>query len=196
MINHVWGLLAHPDREWKQIDNERESVSHAYAHHILWLAAIPAVCAFIGTTQLGWSFGGNHLLRLSPWTAFTIGVMSYALMLGAVYVMGSVIHWLARRYPDRPSKERCVVFAGYIATPMFLSGLVALYPLVWLCALAGIAGLCYTAYLLYVGIPNFLNIDRREGFIMSGSTLAIGVLELELLMAMTVLLWGYGLQFG
>ena len=66
MINHVWGLLAHPDREWKQIDNERESVSHAYAHHILWLAAIPAVCAFIGTTQLGWSFGGNHLLRLSP----------------------------------------------------------------------------------------------------------------------------------
>jgi len=62
--------------------------------------------------------------------------------------------------------------------------------------LAGIAGLCYTAYLLYVGIPNFLNIDRREGFIMSGSTLAIGVLVLELLMAMTVLLWGYGLQFG
>ncbi|TWI54992.1 uncharacterized protein DUF1282 [Pseudomonas duriflava] len=193
MINHVWGLLAHPDREWQQIRGERETVSHAYAHHVLWLAAIPVVCTYIGTTQFGWSFGARHAVTLSPWTAFTIGVISYALILGAVVLMGNVIHWLAKRHAHRPSRRRCIVFAGYTATPMFLSGLVALYPRIWLCMLAGIVGLCYTAYLLYVGIPNFLNIDRKEGFIISGSTLAIGVLVLEVLLAMTVLLWGYNL---
>jgi hypothetical protein len=40
-----------------------------------------------------------------------------------------------------------------IATPapLFLSGIVALYPLVWLCALIGTIALFYTGYLLYLG---------------------------------------------
>jgi len=52
--------------------------------------------------------------------------------------------------------------------------------------------LAYTGYLLYVGIPMFLNIDRDEGLRFSGSTLAIGVLVFEVLLALTVVLWGYG----
>jgi hypothetical protein len=85
-----------------------------------------------------------------------------------------------------------MVFAGYVATPLFLSGVVALYPLVWLCVLVGAAALIYTGYLLYVGVPDFLNINKDEGMSFSGSTLAIGVLVLEVLLALAVILWGYG----
>ena len=49
-------------------------------------------------------------------------------MLAGVAVMGRVIWWMARNYPQRPSLAHCMVFAGYVATPLFLSGLVALYP--------------------------------------------------------------------
>jgi hypothetical protein len=56
-----------------------------------------------------------------------------------------------------------MVFAGYVATPLFLSGIVALYPLVWLCALIGTIALFYTGYLLYLGVPTFLNINKEEG---------------------------------
>lgn len=192
MLTHVWGLLAHPNREWKQIKSERETLTHLYAHHVLILSAIPVVCAFIGTTQVGWSFGGDRSILLSYGDAFGAGVVFYLVILGAVFVMGSVIRWMARRYVRPPSRRRCVIFAGYVATPMFLSGVVALYPLIWLCLLAGIIGLCYTAYLLYLGIPAFLNISSEEGFIVSSTTLAIGVLVLEALLAATVLLWGYG----
>ena len=52
--------------------------------------------------------------------------------------------------------------------------------------------LFYTGYLLYIGVPAFLNIDREEGLSFSSSTLAIGVLVLEVLLALTVILWGYG----
>lgn len=62
-------------------------------------------------------------------------------MLAGVAVMGRVIHWMARNYPQRPSLAHCMVFAGYVATPLFLSGIVALYPLVWLCALIGTVAL-------------------------------------------------------
>ncbi|WP_283011120.1 Yip1 family protein [Cronobacter turicensis] len=191
-MNHVWGLLSHPFREMQMIRRENETVSHHYTHHVLIMAAIPVLCAFIGTTQIGWDFGDGNVVKLSLFTGFYLAVLFYALMLAGVAVMGRVIWWMARDYPRRPSLAGCMVFAGYVATPLFLSGIVALYPLVWLCALAGTLALLYTGYLLYIGIPAFLSINQEEGLRFSGSTLAIGVLLLEVLLALTVLLWGYG----
>jgi len=191
-MNHVWGLMAHPDREMRDIKQENESVSHHYTHHVLLMAAIPVICAFIGTTQLGWNLGEGRFVQLNLLTGIALGILFYLLILGGVAVMGRVIYWMARDYPQRPSMQRCTVFAGYVATPLFLSGIVALYPLVWLCVLIGALALVYTGYLLYVGIPLFLNIDRDESLRFSGSTLAIGVLVFEVLLALTVVLWGYG----
>ncbi|MCT4701284.1 YIP1 family protein [Enterobacteriaceae bacterium H20N1] len=191
-MNHVWGLLSHPNREMQEIKRENETISHHYTHHVLIMAAIPVICAFIGTTQIGWNFGDGTFVQLSLLTGLSLGVVFYALMLAGVAVMGRVIWWMARNYPKRPSLARCMVFAGYVATPLFLSGVVALYPLVWLCVAVGAAALVYTGYLLYVGIPDFLNINKEEGMSFSSSTLAIGVLVLEVLLAMAVILWGYG----
>lgn len=191
-MNHVWGLLAHPGREMRDIKQENESVSHHYTHHVLLLAAIPVVCAFIGTTQLGWDLGAVQTVRLEWLNALALAALFYLLILAGVAVMGRVIYWMARDYPQRPDLARCTVFAGYTATPLFISGIVALYPLVWLCVLVGAAALIYTGYLLFVGIPLFLNIDREESLRFSGSTLAIGVLVLEVLLALTVVIWGYG----
>lgn len=192
MINHIVGLLIRPNQELQQIKKEGETVSHLYFHHVLFMAAIPVVCTYIGTTQIGWGFGNGQVIKILPSTGLYAAIIFYLLILAAVALMGQVIYWMAQRYAAHPGWHSCIVFAGYTATPMLLSGMVALYPMVWLCLLAGIIGLCYTGYLMYVGIPTFLNIDRKEGFIFSSSTLAIGVLVLELLLVLTVLLWGYG----
>lgn len=82
-------------------------------------------------------------IKLSLFTGLALAVVFYAVMLDGVAVMGRIIWWMARNYPQRPSLKRCMVFAGYVATPLFLSGLVALYPLVWLCALVG-RSRCFT----------------------------------------------------
>jgi Yip1 domain len=191
-MNHIWGLMAHPNQEMRDIKQENESVSHHYTHHVLLMAAIPVICAFIGTTQLGWNLGEGRFIQLNLFTGIGLGILFYLIILGGVAVMGRVIHWMARDYPQRPGIQRCTVFAGYVATPLFLCGIVALYPLVWLCVLMGALALLYTGYLLYVGIPVFLNIDQDESLRLSGSTLAIGVLVLEVLLALTVVIWGYG----
>ncbi|WP_168195893.1 Yip1 family protein [Nissabacter sp. SGAir0207] len=191
-MNHVWGLFAHPGPELQQIKREHESIGHLYLHHVLLMAAIPVVCSFIGTTRVGWSFGDGDYLRILPSTALAIALAFYLLMLGAVALMGRVIHMLSRRFPSRPSLNECIVFAGYVATPMFLSGVVALYPVVWLCLFVGILALVYSGYLLYLGMPAFLGVNKDEGVLISGSTLGIGVLVLEFVLALTVIMWGYG----
>jgi len=191
-MNHVWGLFSHPNREMHVIRSENETVAHHYTHHVLLMVAVPVICAFIGTTQIGWNFGDGNIVKLSWVTGLALAVIFYGIMLAGVAIMGRVIYWMARNYPQRPSLTLCMVFAGYVATPLFMSGIVALYPLVWLCALVGTLALFYTGYLLFVGIPTFLNINKEEGLSFSGSTLAIGVLVLEALLALTVILWGYG----
>lgn len=192
MIHHVWGLLHHPEREWHKISDEHESVRHLYAHHVLLLAIIPVVCAFIGTTQFGWTYGGSETYKVSLANGIALGVAFYALILMAVGLVGSVIYWMARNLDQRPNRRDCIVFAGYIATPMFISGIFSLYPVFWLCVLGMLIGLLYTAYLLYRGTPSFLGISHERGFILSLKTLGIGVLVLEALLIVVVLLWSMG----
>ena len=164
MIHHVWGLFTHPDQEWQEIRGEEESISHMYLTHILILAAIPAISAYIGTTQVGWVVGGGDPVKLTQASALQMTVLTYLAMLAGVAVMGAFIHWMARTYDANPSLTQCIVFAAYNATPLFIAGLAALYPHLWLGMIVGVAAISYTVYLLYVGIPTFMNIHKDEGF--------------------------------
>jgi len=192
MIHHVWGLFTHPDQEWQEIRGEEESISRLYLTHVLLLAAIPAVSAFIGTTQVGWSIGSRSPVMLTESSAMTLTIMSYLAMLAGVAAMGAFIHWMARTYGANPSLTQCVVLAAYTATPLFVGGIAALYPHLWLAMAVGTAAICYTVYLLYVGIPAFMNIPEDEGFMFSSSVLAVGLVVLVAMIASSVIFWGLG----
>ncbi|MGP0172834.1 Yip1 family protein [Pseudomonas sp. NCHU5208] len=192
MIHHVWGLFTHPDQEWQEIRGEEESISHMYLTHVLLLAAIPAISAFIGTTQVGWAIGDRPPVMLTEASAMSMAFMSYLAMLAGVAVMGAFIHWMARTYDANPNLTQCVVFAAYTATPLFIGGLAALYPHLWLGMIVGTVAICYTVYLLYVGIPTFMSIPEDEGFMFSSSVLAVGLVVLVAMIASSVILWGLG----
>ena len=84
MIHHVWGLFTHPDQEWQEIRGEEETISHMYLTHVLILAAIPAVSAYIGTTQVGWAIGDRAPVMLTEGSAMVMAIMSYLAMLAGV----------------------------------------------------------------------------------------------------------------
>lgn len=192
MINHVWGLFTHPDQEWQEITGEERGVGHLHLGEVAILAAIPAVSAFIGTTQIGWSIGGGDPVKLTEGSALQLTILSYLVMLAGVAVMGGFIHWMSRTYDASPTLTQCIVFAAYTATPLFVGGLAALYPHIWLGMLVGTAAICYTTYLLYVGLPTFMNIPSDEGFLFSSSVLAVGLVVLVAILAVTVIMWGMG----
>lgn len=192
MIHHVLGLFTHPDQEWKEIKGEEESIGRMYLTHVLILAAIPVVSAYIGTTQVGWKIGTFEAVKLTQSSALQMTVLSYIAMLAGVALMGAFIHWMARTYDSAPSMNDCIVFAAYTATPLFIGGLAALYPSLWLGMLVGTAAICYTVYLLYQGIPIFMEIPAEEGFLFSSSILAVGLVVLVGMMATAVIFWGFG----
>lgn len=190
---HLLGMFTQPKKEWLEIRNENESIRHAYFTRILFLAAITPLCAYYGTTQVGWVVGNGDAVKLTTASALPLTVLSYLAMLLGVAIMGAFIHWMARTYDAKPTIAQCVVFAAYTCSPLFVAGLAALYPNIWLAMLAGTLAVCYSVYLLYVGIPIYMNIPEEEGFFYASSILAIGLVVLVSQIAMSVILWGIGI---
>ena len=192
VLNHVWGLFSNPQQEWESIRDEPCTVTMCYLRHVLILAAIPAVSAFIGAVQVGWSVG-HETIRLTSTSALPIAVAFYLAMLAAVYVVGRLIHWMSQTFGAQTTLAQSIVLVTYTGTPLFLVGIVALYPMPWLNMLFGIVALLYTVYLLYTGVPVVMKITKEQGFLFSSAVLTVGMVTLVGMLAVTVILWGLGI---
>jgi len=193
VFQHIWGLFTHPEEEWGAIRDNPCSVSQCYTGHVLLLAAIPAISGFIGTTEIGWQLTEREVHYLTYESAGLIAVMFYAVMLVGVYAMGYMIHWMGRTYEVEQSLSQCVMFAAYNATPLFLVGIMLLYPVLWLNMLIGLVALAYTVKLLYTGLPIMLKIPFEKGFLYASSVLAVGLVFLVALLITSVILWQKGM---
>lgn len=193
VLDHVWGLLTDPEREWKALRKERPSVVRSYLSHVLILAAIPPLAGYFGATQVGWQLTARELHRLTPESAGAMALASYVTLLAAVFVLGKLIHWMRGTYGGKADLGASVALAGYAATPLFLVGATLVYPLLWLNLLLGLPALAYTVYLLYSGVPAMTGISRERGFLFASAVLAVGLVMLIGILAATVLLWSAGL---
>jgi len=194
VLKHIWGLFVNPKREWVSIRNDECTVGKCYALHVMVLAAIPAVSGFIGTTQFGWQIGAGDPVKLTIESAGLISIMYYFAMLVGVYAIGWMIHWMGKTYDADVPLSQCVVLAAYTATPLFLIGIMELYPVLWLNMVVGIVALAYTVFLLFSGVPIMMDISEDRGFLFSSAVLAVGLVAFVGLLAVTAILWGMGLE--
>ncbi len=192
ILKHVLGILTQPEKEWANIRDEKCTVGSCYLNHVILLAAIPPICAYIGATHIGWKFGAGATVKLTADSGLMLGISFYAALLIAIFIMGKAIHWMGQTFDAKAPLEKCVVVAAYTATPLFISGLIALYPVLWLDMLVGLAALSYTVYLLYMGLPIVMKISKEQGFLFASGILTVGLVTLVGMLAVTVLMWLYG----
>lgn len=192
-LGHTVGLLTHPDKEWEAIRNDSESISMLYLGHILLLALIPAAAAFYGTTQVGWQIGEGQVIRLTEASALQLCLLFYAAMVAGIYIIGRFIDFFAATYEVKDDKPRGVSLAAYTATPVFLMGVIAVYPNIWVNMLAGLIAVAYSVYLLYEGLPILMKIPPERGFMFASSVLTVGLVMFVALLAISVVIWSVGI---
>ena len=192
MLTHILGLFIHPKKEWQAIRDSECSVTRCYLSYVLILAAIPPVAGYLGTTQVGWQFGGREAVKLAPQSAMIIAVAYYLIMLVGVFTMGLIIQSMGQAYGAVQPLSRTVTLAAYTATPLFLIGVFELLPILWINFLVGLPALGYSVVLLYTGLPIMMGISEEKGFLFSSAVLAVGLVTLVCMMVATAILWGYG----
>jgi len=193
LLSHVWGLLTHPAEEWEDIRKERCSIGKCYCTHVLFLAALPAIAGYIGTTQIGWSIGTSEVVKLTPQSALVIAILTYFTMLTAVFSIGWMIHWMGKTYGTEQPLPQGIALSAYSATPLFLIGLMSLYPILWLNMIVGLPALAYSIYLLYTGLPIMMRVNKEQGFLFASAVMAVGLVVLVAVLTVVVLLWGFGI---
>src|SRR5690554_3027842 len=142
MIQNVVGLFTNPDKAWRSIKAGEMTLGPIYLVHVLVLAAIPAVSAYIGTTQVGWTIGTLEPVKLTQASALQMTALTWLAMLAGVGFMGEFIHRMWRTYDVNPTISECAIYSGYTTTHLFSAGLAALYPDLWLKTIAVTIAIC------------------------------------------------------
>jgi len=193
-IQHIIGLFVDPAREWKNIRDQYKNEGKSTVGHVFLLALIPAISGYVGTTQVGWRIGVGEPIRITGDSAISIAIIYYLALIVGVFTIGWVIHLLGKAYELEKPLPLCIALATYTATPLFLIGIMEVYPVLWLNMLLGLPALAYTVYLLYSGLPILMEIPAERGFLYASAVLAVALIALVTLLAMTALLWGMGMQ--
>jgi hypothetical protein len=190
-FGHSAGILKDPKNEWALIEEEHYSAKTVFLTQISILAAIPAIALYIGVTQVGWSVAGEEPVRLAASSALGSAVLFYFAMWGAVAFIAACMHWMEKTYGGEVSLDECLVLTTVTATPLFLSGISFLIPMLWLnVAVAGVA-LAYSVYLLYSGTSRIMKIDEDRAFMFASSILTVALCTLVGMLAASVIAWSH-----
>lgn len=161
LVERAKKILLTPAQEWAVIKSENLSVPEMFTGYAMILALIPAVSGFIGFTLLGTSVAGVFVKR-SLTDGITFAVLTYALSLAGVYVLGLIVDALAPTFgcrKDFPTSLKVVIFSF---TASWVAGIFQILPgLSWL----SITGL-YSLYLMYLGLRELKEVpaDKQVGY--------------------------------
>ena len=149
IVERVKKLILQPRQEWQVIDGETHTVQGLYTRYVMILAAIPAVCGFIGLSLIGIGiFGATYRMPIAAGVAHL--VVGYLLSLGTVYVFALIIDALAPNFGSQKNFNQALKVAAFAPTAAWIAGVFTIIP-----ALSIIGSLLslYSLFLLFVGLP-------------------------------------------
>ena len=155
----VVNILTKPKEEWPVIAAEQTSVTALYTGYIMPLAAIPAVCMFLGFSVLGAAMPFLRALGFGPAYWLMHAIVSYVLGLVGVYLTALVIERLAPSFQSEPSFLQALKLVAYALTAIWVAGVFSLIPP--LAVLGMLAGL-YGIYLFYLGVTPLMKTPQEK----------------------------------
>ena len=149
--SRVTNILTKPAAEWQVIAGEPGDPTSLITEYAAPLAAIPAVCRFVGMSIVGVSLpfvGGTY--RVGMVRGFTSAIVSWVMTLVGVYVAAVIVEKLAPTFQSSGSTIQALKLVVYAYTPVWIAGVLNLIPA--LSVLVIVAAL-YAIYLFYLGLP-------------------------------------------
>lgn len=148
--SRVVGILTTPADEWRKIQSEPADVASLLRGYAAPLAAIPAICQFIGMSLVGVNVPFLGTVRTGAVRGFAGAVVSWVLSLVGAWIAAVVVEKLAPKFQSRGDTAQALTLVVYAMTPVWVAGVLYLIPA--LSVLTIIAAL-YAVYLFYLGLP-------------------------------------------
>jgi len=153
LVARVTNVLTKPKQEWPVIASEASDVGTLYKEYIVLLAAVPAICSFIGMTVIGVPVPFFGTFRVGVASGLSGLVVRYVLSLASAYVAAVIIEKLAPTFQSRGGTVQALKLVAYASTPAWVAGVLALFPPL---VVLGILAALYGVYLFYLGLPHLM----------------------------------------
>ena len=190
LIERAKAILLKPAETWPVIDAEPANVPSLYKDWLMIMAAIPAVCAFIGTSLVGVGFG----FRIPLVYGLETLVLTYVLSLVVAFVMALVVDALAPSFGGQKNQVAALKVVAYGATASYVAGFFSLLPAL---SLLGLIAACYSIYLIWLGLPVLMKCPRDKAAGYTAVVIIIGVVAGIIIGSVsTLFLPSRGLMFG
>jgi Yip1 domain len=159
VVERAKAILLQPTATWPVIDAEPATVQSIYKDWLILMAAIPAVCGFIGMSLVGVGFG----FRLPVVAGLVTAILGYVLSLVGAYVMALIVDALAPSFGGTKNPVGALKVIAYGATAVYVAGVLKLVPML---GVLGIIAACYSIYLMYLGLPVVMKCpqDKAPGY--------------------------------
>jgi hypothetical protein len=173
VIQRARSLLVSPRTEWPVIAAEPATVAELYRDYIMIMAAIPPVCEFVKVSLLGYAWHGFRVYRRGVGAGLAAAIIEYVISLIAVYVLAVIIESLAPNFGGQPNRVQALKVIGYSYTASWVAGFAQILP--GLYALFALAGVIYSVFLLYLGLPSTMKVLPEQA---AGYTAVIAIIAL------------------
>jgi hypothetical protein len=143
-------IIKTPGPEWARIAVERTTVSDLMAGYAAPLAAIPAICSFIGSTVIGVPVPFVGTMRVGVVRGLVSAILGWAFSLAAAYIAAIIVQKLAPQFRSRGDLTQAMKLVVFAYTPVWLAGVLNIFPPL---SVLAILAAFYSIYLFYLGLP-------------------------------------------
>ncbi len=184
LVERIKGILLQPKSEWAAIERELGEPGFLFPNYVMIVAAVPAICTFIGTSIIGFGpyrigiFGG--LLR---------AIVVYILSLVSVFVAAYIIDFLAGTFGARKDLGNAMKVSAYAPTAAWLAGVFNIIPAL---AILGILGL-YSLYLLHTGIAALMKPPADKALIYTIAVIVCAIILWVIIFTVPAMFLGMGM---
>ena len=173
LVTRAKNIVLTPNTEWAAIEGEPATAGGLITGYVAPLAAIGAICGFIGSALIGTTlpFTGAHF-RLPIMVALISAVYTFGMALVGVFVLGLIIDALAPTFGGQKNPIQALKIAVYSYTPAWLAGVLQIVPLL---SLLAIFAALYGIYLLYLGLPRLMKSPQDKALPYTGVVIVCAI---------------------
>jgi Yip1 domain len=174
IVGRVKGILLTPQTEWAGIEHEPGTPAYLFPNYVVYLAAIPPLAGFIGSSIVGVT-GAGGTYRVPLFAGLLGAVIAYVLSFAIVYLVAIVIDQLAPRFGGQKDFASALKVTVYSFTPYWVLGICQM--------IAGLRFVGYVAaffgiYLLWLGLPRLMRVPSDNAVSYVATTAACAVVAL------------------
>jgi Yip1 domain len=192
LVERAKAILLKPAETWPVIDAEPATVSSLYRNWLLILAAIPAVCHFIGYSLVGYN-GFGVSLRTPIVMGLVSAVVGYVAGLVALFLFALLVDAFAPPFGGTKNQVSAMKLVAYSATAGCVATVLLIVPSMLLGLVVFLAG-CYGVYLFWLGLPTLMKCPKDKAVGYTAVVMVVGFIGYVVVVSVLGALFGIGMM--